>query len=131
MGLVQLDVCATMLNHVACLLQPVASVTVLADRGFRDRDWAQQWCALGWSYSMGIANNTTVTLPDGRRTRVSMVGVKLAQRRSFPQVCLTSDEDWRGHLAVRGTAVLPLLMVDNSIVTPSRLTPLLIFPILP
>ena len=44
MGLVQLEVCVAMLNHGACLLQPVAAVTLLADRGVRDRAWAQHWC---------------------------------------------------------------------------------------
>jgi hypothetical protein len=82
--LVQMDVCATLLNHGACLLQPVASVTWLADRGFRDRDWAQHGCTLGWSYIIRSANHTTVTLPDGRQTRVSRLGVTPGQRRSFP-----------------------------------------------
>ncbi len=71
MGLVQLEGCVAMLNHVACLLQPVASVTLLADRGVRDRDWAPHWCTFGWHDLMRIATTTTVTLPDGRRMRVS------------------------------------------------------------
>jgi hypothetical protein len=107
MGLVQLEVCVAMLNHVACLLQPVASVTLLADRGFRDRDWAQHCCTLGWSYIIRIANNTTVTLPDGRQTRVSGLGVKPAQRRYFTQVRLSRDADWLCNLAIRGTTATP------------------------
>ena len=63
MGRVPRDGCAAMLHAGACRLQPVASVTVLADRGVRDRDWAQPWCMFGWHSSMRIAHHPPVTLP--------------------------------------------------------------------
>ncbi len=106
-GRVRLDGGAAMLTPGACLLPPVACVTVLADRGVRDRDWAQHWCTVGWHSSMRIANPTTVTVPDGRRTRVSAFGVKPAQRRYFTQVRLSRDADWRCTVAVRETAAPP------------------------
>ncbi len=116
MGLVQLEVCVAMLNHVACLLQPVASVTLLADRGFRDRDWAQHCCTLGWSYIIRIANNTTVTLPDGRRTRVSALGVKPGQRRYFTQVRLSRDADWVCNVAITWTTATPTQPAELCVV---------------
>jgi hypothetical protein len=120
MGLVQLDVCTAMLNHGACLLQPVASVTWLADRGFRDRDWAQHCCTLGWHYILRIANNPTVTLPDGRRTRVSALGVKPGPRRSFTQVRLSRDADWLCNVAVPWTTATPTQPAELCVVATNQ-----------
>jgi hypothetical protein len=36
----------------------VRSVTLLADRGFRDYDWAELCLQVGWHYNIRIANNT-------------------------------------------------------------------------
>jgi hypothetical protein len=47
-GLVELAVCEAMLEHVAKLLSHTRRVTFLADRGFRDRDWARKCRNLGW-----------------------------------------------------------------------------------
>ena len=66
-GLVALDVCDAMLDHVAVLLAGTKRVTFLADRGFRDRDWAQKCTSLKWDYIIRIANNTVITFPDGRQ----------------------------------------------------------------
>ena len=65
-GLIQLEPCQPLLVRVAALLAGTRSVTFLADRGFRDRDWAAQCVALGWHYLIRLANHTTVTLPHGQ-----------------------------------------------------------------
>lgn len=49
-GNVELDVCETMLDDVGKLLKRTRRVTFLADRGFRDRDWARKCRTLGWDY---------------------------------------------------------------------------------
>jgi hypothetical protein len=54
-----------MLTHVAEFLRlRVKTVNFLADRGFRDCDWAQLCQKLGWRYAIRTANNTFVTLKD-------------------------------------------------------------------
>lgn len=65
-GLIQMEACAELLAQVARLLALTSSVTFLADRGFRDTDWAEKCLAFGWNYLIRMANNTYVTLPDGR-----------------------------------------------------------------
>jgi hypothetical protein len=42
-GLITVEKCEALLTEAAKLLRHVATVTFLADRGFRDKDWAQKW----------------------------------------------------------------------------------------
>src|SRR5215207_8466792 len=74
-GLVSLDVCEPMLEHVATLLKRTRRVTFLADRGFRDRDWARKCHSLGWCYIIRLANNTTITLSNGRQCSAEELGI--------------------------------------------------------
>ena len=62
-GNVELEVCESMLNHVATCLKRMRHVTFLADRGFRSREWARKCCELDWGYIIRIANNTLITFP--------------------------------------------------------------------
>ena len=64
-GLIAIEDCEALLAEAAKLLGHVASVTFLADRGFRDKAWAQKCLNLGWSYRLRVANNTWVTLAEG------------------------------------------------------------------
>lgn len=109
-GLVELAVCESMLEHVAKLLARTRRVTFLADRGFRDRDWARKCRSLGWDYIIRIANNTYITFSDGRQITVDQLGVKPGQRRYFPNVRLTREADWCCNIAItwtRATAKCP------------------------
>jgi hypothetical protein len=109
-GVVALDVCVSMLEHVATLLKRTRRVTFLADRGFRDRDWARKCRDLHWDYIIRIANNTTFTFADGRTTTAEHLGIKPGQRRYLPHVRLTLDADWECNLAItwtRATAKCP------------------------
>lgn len=109
-GLVELAVCEAMLEHVAKLLSRTRRVTFLADRGFRDRDWARKCRTLGWDYIVRIANNTYITFSDGRQMAVDQLGVKPGQRRYFPNVRLTREADWCCNIAItwtRATAKCP------------------------
>lgn len=102
-GNVELDTCDAMLNHVADLLKRSRRVTFLADRGFRDRNWARKCHALGWCYIIRLANNTTITFPHGRQCAVDELGVKPGERRYLFNVRITQDADWKCHLAITWT----------------------------
>jgi Transposase DDE domain len=103
-GLTQAQVLEMMLTQAADFLRPrVKRVRFLADRGFRDCDWAD-WCVkLGWHYDIRIQCNTTLTLENGWHGRVDALGVKPGQRRYFQNVRLTQAQKWRAHLSVTWT----------------------------
>ena len=109
-GNVELDVCATMLEHVAKLLKWMRRVTFLADRGFRSREWARQLRALDWDYIIRIANNTSITFRGGVQRAADQLGVKPGERRYLPNVQVTLEADWTCNLAItwtRATATCP------------------------
>ncbi len=69
-GLVQVNKLKSMLEKVQRFMKRyVKQVTLLADAGFRDCDWAQLCLDLGWNYAIRIACNTYITLPDGTSDR--------------------------------------------------------------
>jgi hypothetical protein len=109
-GVVALDICEPMLEHVTTLLARTRRVTFLADRGFRDRDWARKCRSLNWDYIIRIANNTTITFADGRTITPEALGIKPGVRRYLPRVRLTLEADWQCNLAItwtRATAKCP------------------------
>jgi hypothetical protein len=106
-GLVALDVCDVMLEYVADVLRPVRRVTFLADRGFRDRDWARKCRSLGWDYIIRIANNTVITFPGGVQRAVDELGIKPNERWYLPNVRITLDADWSCNLAITWTRATP------------------------
>lgn len=106
-GLIVVEKCEVLLEEAARLLTHVASVTFLADRGFRDKDWARKCLKLGWNYGIRVANNTCVTFPDGRQLAIHTLGVKPGRPRYFQNVCLTAETDWACNLAVTWTKPTP------------------------
>jgi hypothetical protein len=106
-GNVELDVCATMLEHVARLLKPMRRITLLADRGFRSREWARKCCELKWDYIIRIANNTTITFPGGVQHAADQLGVKPSERRYLPNLRVTLEADWVCNLAITWTRATP------------------------
>lgn len=103
-GLTQAEVLATMLTQAADFLRPrVKRVRFLADRGFRDCDWAELCLKLDWHYNIRIQCNTTVTLDDGRQRRVDELGVQPGQRRYYQNVWLTLESKLCTHLSVTWT----------------------------
>jgi hypothetical protein len=81
-----------MLTQVAAFLHlRVKSVNFLADRGFRDCDWAKLCQKLGWHYDIRTANNTFVTLKDGRYCRIDELGIQPGQRGYFQNVLFTQE----------------------------------------
>jgi hypothetical protein len=103
-GLTQAEVLATMLTQAADFLRPrVKRVRFLADRGFRDCDWADLCLKLDWHYNIRIQCNTTITLQDGRQRRVDELGVQPGQRRYYQNVRLTLEAKLCTHLSVTWT----------------------------
>ena len=103
-GVTSVDRLTAMLTGVAKFLRPrVKGVTFLADRGFRDCDWAKLCRKLRWHYAIRITCNTYVTLADGRACRVDALGVARGQRRYFQNVRLTKTAKWRAQLSVGWT----------------------------
>lgn len=75
-GVTQVDKLEAMLKRVAKFLRHrVKWVTFLADRGFRDCDWAQMCLKLQWNYAIRVTCNTWVTWEDGRACRIDQLGV--------------------------------------------------------
>jgi hypothetical protein len=70
-SLITMEKCEALLDEAAQLLQRVARVTFLADRGFRDKNWARKCLKLGWNYGIRSAisvRSYSATAPRHRRT---------------------------------------------------------------
>lgn len=106
-GLIQVQDCAALLKQAAALLTGTGPVTFLADRGFRDKDWAAKCVELGWDYELRIANSTFVTFPDGHQVKVSGLPVPEGHTRHFQHVRLTAEADWECNLSVTWTRATP------------------------
>jgi len=106
-GNVEVDVCATMLSHVAKLLKRMRRVTFLADRGLRSREWARKCRELKWDYIIRIANNTIIISPGGVQCAADQLGVKKGERRYLPNVQVTLEADWTCNLAITWTRATP------------------------
>jgi len=103
-GLTQVENLQDMLQQVADFLSThVKSVLFLADRGFRDCDWANLCQKLGWSYGIRLASNTYMTLEDDRQVPVDELGVQPGQCGYFQNVKVTQDEKLQGNLSVTWT----------------------------
>ncbi len=96
-GLIQQEACAQLLEHTARLLQGTRSVTFLADRGFRDTDWAEKCLELGWNYLIRIANSTYATFVTGELLCVRQLA-KPGRNRYFYNVGLTKEKKFQCHL---------------------------------
>jgi hypothetical protein len=103
-GLTRVEVLETMLMRVADFLRPrVKRVCFLADRGFRDCDWAALCEKLGWHYDIRILCNTIVTLENGQQSRIDQLGVQPGERRYFQNVYLTYEAKLHTNLSVTWT----------------------------
>jgi len=102
-GLVKVNKLKSMLEKVQRFLKRyVKRVTLLADAGFRDCDWAQLCQALGWNYAIRIACNTYITLPDGTSDRLDNL-VPVNRNRYFQNVLLTRETKLRTNISVTWT----------------------------
>jgi hypothetical protein len=102
-GLVQVNKLKSMLEKVQRFMKRyVKQVTLLADAGFRDCDWAQLCAELGWHYAIRIACNTYITLPDGTSDRLDN-WVPIKRNRYFQNVLLTQETKLQTNVSVTWT----------------------------
>lgn len=103
-GNTKVEALEQMFRRAAEFLQPrVRSVTLLADRGFRDCDWAELCLALGWHYTIRILANTIVWLQEGIICRVDELGVKPGQTKFYQNVALNLAGEFETNLSVTWT----------------------------
>ena len=127
-GLTQVEVLKEMLQRVAGFLKPrVKRVLFLADRGFRDCDWANLCQELGWDFVIRLAHNTSVTLENGSPILISELGVPKGEARHFQNVKVTLKKRLQGNLSVtwtngnRGQKVELLAVIANRPAEKARL----------
>jgi hypothetical protein len=102
-GLVKVAKLKSMLEKAQRFLKRyVKRVTLLADAGFRDCDWAQLCQDLGWNYAIRIACNTYITLPDGTSDRLDNL-VPVNRNRYFQIVLLTRETKLQTNVSVTWT----------------------------
>jgi len=102
-GLVKVNKLKSMLEKVQRFLKRyVKRVTLLADAGFRDCDWAQLCEESGWKYAIRIACNTYITLPDGTCDRLDN-WVPVNHNRYFQNVLLTRETKLQTNVSVTWT----------------------------
>lgn len=102
-GLVKVNKLKSMLEKVQRFMKRyVKRVTLLADAGFRDCDWAQLCEELGWNYAIRIACNTYITLPDGTSDRLDNL-VPINRNRYFQNVLLTRATKLQTNVSVTWT----------------------------
>jgi len=102
-GLVKVAKLKSMLEKAQRFLKRyVKWVTLLADAGFRDCDWAQLCQDLGWKYAIRIACNTYITLPDGTSDRLDN-WVPINRNRYFQNVLLTRETKLQTNVSVTWT----------------------------
>jgi hypothetical protein len=102
-GLVKVNKLKDMLEKVQRFLKRyVKRVTLLADAGFRDCDWAQLCVKLGWNYAIRIACNTYITFPDGSSDRLDH-WVAINRNRYFQNVLLTRETKLQTNVSVTWT----------------------------
>lgn len=78
----------------------VKHVTLLADRGFRDHDWAEVCKSVGWRYRIRVPKNTIVIFPSGRACRIDQLGVQPGSVQCFQAIRLTKQGRFLTNLVV-------------------------------
>lgn len=124
-GVIEAERMQALFERTALFLKPYAKhVTLLADRGFRDHDWAELCLSVGWRYRIRVPKNTIVTFSDGRACRIDELGVKPGTTRCFQAVRLTRKDLFLANLAVTwsiGDAKHPAELV--AVITPQHASP--------
>jgi hypothetical protein len=100
-GLIEAKRMKKLFKRTAAFLAPYAKhVTLLADRGFRDHDWAELCLSVGWRWRIRVPKNTIVTFANGRTCRIDQLGVKPGTAQCFQTVRLTRKDLFGANLAV-------------------------------
>lgn len=127
-GLVTAERLTALFERVAMFLAPYATrVILLADRGFRDHDWAVLCRQVGWDYRIRITRNTHLRLRTGRTVRLDWLPLKPGRVLCLNQVVLTLHHHFVTHVSItwsRGsadTASERVIVISNQRAHPDRL----------
>lgn len=74
-GLISIRRAASLLAETQRLVRHLGAVTLLADRGFRDTEWAEFCRHSGWNYLIRLPNNTCIWLPNHTGLRIAELDV--------------------------------------------------------
>lgn len=114
-----------LLDHVATLLPPLASVVLLGDRGFRTTD-VMQWCAdhKPWHFRLRLQGEQLVRLPDRRLLALAELGLRRGQHGYVQQVWLGVEAYGPLNVAlawVDGPKTQPWYIATDEVATPTTL----------
>jgi hypothetical protein len=127
-GLVQAERLRPMFRQVAeFLMRYQARITLLADRGFRDHDWALLCKDLGWSYRIRIVRSTHIRLRTGATVRLDALKPRMGRTLCLSRVILTQHHAFATHVSMTWTrgednqAPELVIVISNQRAHPDRL----------
>lgn len=138
-GLVKAERLRPMFLQVAEFLKPYrssagtagtagTSVILLADRGFRDHDWALLCKELGWGYRIRIVRNIHIRLRNGATVRLDALKPRIGRTLCLSHVILTQAHAFATHVSMTWTrgdnGAVPelLIVVSDERAHPQRLS---------
>ena len=127
-GLIKAERLQALFARVATLLKPFADqVICLADRGFRDHDWAQLCQSVGWDYRIRITRNTHIRLRSGATVRLDALKPRIGRTLCLSHAILTQHHAFATHVSMTWTRgednVAPelVIVISNQRAHPHRL----------
>lgn len=105
-GLVQAERLRPMFVQVAAFLRayhPHARILLLADRGFRDHDWALLCAECGWGYRIRIVRNIHIRLRHGTTVRLEALKPRQGRTLCLRNACLTQHHAFVTHVSMTWT----------------------------
>jgi hypothetical protein len=103
-GLVQAERLRPMFVQVAEFLIPYrVRVILLADRGFRDHDWALLCREVGWSYRIRIVRSIHIRLRTGATVRLDALKPKRGRTLCLSHAVLTQQHAFATHVSMTWT----------------------------
>lgn len=105
-GLVQAERLRPMFAQAAAFLASTtgaARIILLADRGFRDHDWAMLCQELGWSYRIRIVRNIHIQLRTGTTVRLDALKPKIGRTLCLNHAVLTQQHAFTTHVSMTWT----------------------------
>ena len=127
-GLVKMERLRAMFKQAAEFLAPYqGSITLLADCGFRDHDWALLCRELNWHYRIRIARSTHIRLRTGTSVRLDALKPKPGRSLCLSHAVLTLEHAFHTHVSMTWTrgdaesAPVLLIVMSDQRAHPDRL----------
>lgn len=106
MGLVQAERLRPMFVQAAEFLASYVAATrviLLADRGFRDHDWALLCQEMGWGYRIRIVRNIHIRLRNGATVRLDALKPRIGRTLCLSHAILTQQHAFATHVSMTWT----------------------------